>query len=133
MSQATDVVVISQLPPPIHGSTLMTKTFVSTIDSLDLSWSIVDRRFSTSVSDVGRFSLRKVLSALLMPLRLAWVLWRERPRVVVFFVTNRSFSFIVDCVLCVVLRIFRQSTVRYVHSDGYRGLAQKCRIWNGLV
>lgn len=127
------ILVISQLPPPVHGSTVMTGQFLQTLDELGHEWRLVDRRFSTSVADVGVFTMRKVFSAAWMPLRLLAALVRFRPAVVVFFVTNRTFSFLVDWVLSEILRRFRLRRINYVHATGFAPLASRGSVWAWMV
>jgi len=127
------VIAISQLPPPIHGSTMMTRAFLGVLDDLGISWRLVDRRFSSSVAEVGKFSWRKVLSASLMPLRMLFAVLAHRPHAVVFFATNRSFSFIVDWVLSELLRRTVKRRILYLHTVGYEELAAQGAFWNWSV
>lgn len=127
------VAVISQLPPPFHGSTLMTNVFVETLDELKVEWRLVERRFSSRVDEVGRFSFRKLLSALWMPARLIRTMLMFRPSVTVFFVTNRPLSFLVDWLLSEILRVSGQRRVLYIHTVGFVALAQRGSVWRLLV
>jgi glycosyltransferase involved in cell wall biosynthesis len=127
------IVVIGQLPPPIHGQNVMTRTFLQALTDLGHEWSLVDRRFSTSVAEVGAFSLRKVFSGAWMPFRLVATMFRCRPQVVIFFATNRTFSFLVDWGLSELLRFFRARTVFYLHTVGFEALADRGRPWAWLV
>lgn len=129
----TRVIVISQLPPPLHGSTVMTKALLDTFDRLQVDWRLLDRRFSATISDVGRFSLRKLLSAFAMPFRLVLLVLQFRPQGSIFFVTNRPFSFLVDWLLSEVLRPIVKARVVYVHTLGYTALAARGPIWRWLV
>lgn len=131
--QRTDVLVISQLPPPVHGSTLMTQTFLRTLDTLGFSWFLVDRRFSTRVDQVGKFGFGKAFSAVGLWFRLATALSQQKPKVVVFFSTTRTFSFLVDWMLSELLRFSKAKTILYLHTVGYRSLAEQGRVWNFLV
>lgn len=121
----SDLVVISQLPPPVHGSTLMTKALLRTLDTLGIRWRLVDRRFSRTVGEVGRFRVGKVLGGLGLVARLVRALTRRRPRVVIFLATTRTFSFAVDWALSEVLRFFRAPVVLYLHTVGYSALANR--------
>ncbi|EYT62940.1 MULTISPECIES: glycosyltransferase family 4 protein [Curtobacterium] len=120
-----DVVVISQLPPPVHGSTIMTRTFLDAISRSGLRAVLVDRRFSKSVDEIGGTSLKKVLSAFSLLLRLGNALRRNRRAVVVFFTTNRPPSFWVDVIMSAVLQVLRRPYIAYVHTSGYRELADR--------
>jgi glycosyltransferase involved in cell wall biosynthesis len=129
----SDVVVISQLPPPFHGSTVMTQVFLETINGLGFSAHLVDRRFSQTVGAVGKFSLKKVFSSIGLGIRLIWAVGRYRPGSVVFFMTNRTASFIVDFALSEILRIMRVRVVGYIHTQGYEALASRGRLWRFMV
>src|SRR5690606_17277143 len=91
VGRTAGVVVISQLPPPTHGSTLMTKVFLEVLDDLGIEWRLVDRRFSRTVGEVGSFKLRKVGAAAGLVTRLLTRLLRRRPAACIFFVTTRPF------------------------------------------
>ncbi|WP_295835792.1 glycosyltransferase family 4 protein [uncultured Microbacterium sp.] len=127
------VLVISQLPPPLHGSTLMTRTLMQVLRDRGFDVDIVERRFSKAISEVGKFSVRKLFSATIIPVRLALRILRYKPGTVVFFATNRTFSFWVDVVLSGVLRAFRVRTILYLHTRGFADLAARSRLYNIFV
>lgn len=127
------VVVISQVPPPIHGSTIMTQVLLRALAALGHDSILVDRRFSASVDQIGKFTLGKLLSAAYIPLRLLLVLLRNRPDVVVFFATNRTFSFVVDWVLSEVLRWSRVRRINYLHAIGFEAIARRNRVFAWMV
>jgi glycosyltransferase involved in cell wall biosynthesis len=125
--------VISQIPPPVHGSTLMTEVFLDVLSGMGADWRLVDRRFSRSAGEIGRMSIRKIAAAASLVVRLATYLLRDRPRAVVFFTTTRSFSFFIDCVLSELTRLSSVPTVQYVHALGFRQLAARGRLRAHLV
>ena len=131
--QPGDVVVISQLPPPVHGSTLMTRLFLDVLDTQAVPWRLIDRRFSRTIGEVGRFSPRKIVQGIALILRLGGAVARRRPRVVVLFATTRSFSFLVDWMLSELLRAFRVPVILYVHTVGFSALAQRGKSWRCAV
>jgi glycosyltransferase involved in cell wall biosynthesis len=110
----------------------MTKILLEVLTEAGCAPLLVDRRFSRTIDEVGSFSARKIISAPLLALRLVKALLR-RPRLCVFFCTNRPFSFLVDVVLGEILRLFRTPTVNYIHTRGYAALAERGRIWRFLV
>lgn len=126
MAEASaDVVVISQLPPPVHGSTIMTRTFLEVLHRSGLRAVLVDRRFSKSVDEIGGTSLKKILSAFSLLLRLGNALRRNRGAAVVFFTTNRPPSFWVDVMMSATLQVLRRPYIAYVHTSGYQELADR--------
>jgi glycosyltransferase involved in cell wall biosynthesis len=111
----------------------MTKIFLETLDATGHEWRIVNRRFSNSVVEVGVFRLRKVASAVWMPFRLLASLLDFRPSIVVFFITNRTQSFLVDWALSELLRLFRVRRINYIHTVGFTSLAQRSRVLAWMV
>lgn len=125
--------VVSQVPPPFHGSTIVTSIFLDVCEEIDLEVDLVDRRFSRSVGEIGSFSTRKLASVVSIFGRLSWSLISRRPDVVVIFVTNRTFSFLVDFCLVNLARLFRRRVILYPHTDGFRTLASRGGLWRRLV
>lgn len=129
----TRIGVVSQVPPPVHGQTIMTLRFLEALNSLGLRHRLVDRRFSASIDEVGRVSVRKLTSVLGLLVRTLVMLVSFRPTTTVFFVTTRPGSFLVDWLVSEVLRVRRARVVLYVHSVGFTGLAARGGIWRFAV
>lgn len=129
----TRAVVISQVPPPHHGSTIMTVVLLETLASLGFETRLVDRRFSTTIDQVGRTSLSKVFRGVGLLWRLGATLARFRPASAIFFVTNRPASFIVDWAISETLRLTRTEVVAYVHTRGYESLAARNVVFRWMV
>ena len=127
------VLVVSQLPPPVHGSTVMTKMLIDVMGELGHDVVLVDRRFSRDTSEVGRPGVRKGLAAIGLIARLWMALKKEKPPRAVFFCTNRTFSFLVDWILSEVLRRSGTPYINYIHTSGYTQLAARGRVWALLV
>lgn len=127
------VLVLSQVPPPVHGSTVMTKVFLSQLAVMGEKAVFVDKRFSREIGEVGKVSVRKALSALGLFGRLVAARLRSRCRTSVVFLTNRPGSFLVDAVCVFLLRLGGGKVVHYVHTSGFTKLASRSPIWKILV
>ncbi|WP_413248299.1 glycosyltransferase family 4 protein [Sinomonas flava] len=112
---------------------MMTLIFLETLAKAELSHYLVERRFSRTLDDVGRFSFRKLASAVGLLMRVARCQSRYRPAAWVIFITNRPASFIVDWAIIELLTLLRQPLIHYVHTIGFRDLAAKNRILNLMV
>lgn len=112
---------------------MMTRRLLDAIVGQGRSAVLVDRRFSKRVVDVGRPTVGKAFAAIGLVQRLVRSLVVHRPRVVVHFVTNRSGAFAVDVLLAVVLRIAGVRVVHYVHTNGFRALAERGVAWEAAV
>ncbi|MGV1034453.1 MAG: glycosyltransferase family 4 protein [Microbacteriaceae bacterium] len=129
---ARRVLVVSQLPPPVHGSTVMTLRLVEAFGTLGIDVRVVNRRFSISIGEVGQTSLRKItkVPALVRALRRELTV---RPDAVVFFLTNRPGSFLVDVLLMRIMQTSHVPIVAYIHTVGFRDLASRGGLWQRLV
>ncbi|WP_375388152.1 WecB/TagA/CpsF family glycosyltransferase [uncultured Amnibacterium sp.] len=122
------VTVVGQLPPPLHGSAVMTERLISALRENGDTVEIVDRRFSRSVDEVGRAGLRKVLAIPSLVTRFTSAM-RGADRLVLLITTSPA-SFLIDRLL---LALTRRPTVLYIHTIGFQRLAAKGRVWRWLV
>ncbi|WP_307212001.1 glycosyltransferase family 4 protein [Microbacterium testaceum] len=122
--------IYSQLPPPFHGSAVMTSSLYRALQQSGLPVLMLDRRFSRTSSDVGKASLDKVLRVPSLLVR-AWRLPRQSRAI--FFLTNRPGSFLIDLLVLGVFRLKRVNVVHYVHTFGYERLAQRSMLFRHLV
>lgn len=93
---------------------------------------LIDKRFSASIEYVGRFSLRKLLKAPHLWVRVARSN-RTGNSPVVLFLTDRPGSFLVDAVSSLIVRGQRRPLVHYIHTQGFTRLASRGRLWRWLV
>jgi len=127
------VAVVSQVPPPVHGQTVMTLRFLSALERLGRPMRLIDRRFSATVAEIGVPSPRKIVAVVGLLARVVWTSVWFRPDTVVVFVTTRSGSFLVDWAVLEVLRLFGRPVVLYVHSVGFDELRRRGRWWAWCV
>ncbi|MFJ6346474.1 glycosyltransferase family 4 protein [Pseudarthrobacter oxydans] len=131
--RSTPFLVVSQLPPPHHGSTIMTQVLLETFEALGVSTHLVERRFSKTVGDVGKFTSLKVLKSVGLMARIVLAVMRRKPSACVLFITNRPASFLVDWLITETLRFFKCPIINYVHTSGYTALSKKNRLFYVLV
>lgn len=130
---ARPIVVLSQLPPPTHGSTVMTRMLVDVLVSSGESVWLFDKGFSRSLSDIGQLSGRKLLRALGLPLKLALDLLVRKPKIAIVFLNPARSAFLVDWLLTEILRFARVPYVVYLHGRGFAELGQSSRLLALLV
>src|SRR5437867_11741868 len=79
------LLLIVQLPPPVHGVTMMNEAVVrSTSVHSTFDVDVMPLRFAASVADVGRFNVRKVFRTGRVALTLLGKCLRARPRAAYF-------------------------------------------------
>jgi glycosyltransferase involved in cell wall biosynthesis len=127
-----EVFIVSQLPPPAHGSTIMTARLIEVLREIGCETRLLDRRFSTSISEIGRPSPKKVVQAIGLILRLIRALLGGAP-LCIFFLTNRPGSFVVDCLMLGLIRLRGVPIANYIHTNGYQRLAERGPFWSLLV
>jgi len=130
MAKVKNVIVISQLPPPVHGSSIMTQNLVEQLEESGVAVTMVERKFSRSIAEVGRFSIRKVWQAIKLLIDVRGTVRNFPDAPIVFFVTNRSFSLIVDWILSEYLRLARAKIFGYVHTLGWSDGAQQRSLYS---
>jgi glycosyltransferase involved in cell wall biosynthesis len=126
------VLVFSQTPPPVHGSTVMTARLIGLLRDRQVEVELLDRRFSAQAEQVGKGSAVKLLRVPDL-LRRAVSSARRRPDCCIFFTTNRPGSILVDLLVISVLRIFNIPVVHYLHTSGWAPLAKRARYWRGAI
>ena len=125
--------MISQLPPPIHGSTVMTAALIDGLEASNVKTRLLDKRFSRTIAEVGSMSPRKAFQGMALLFRLTAQLAIYRPTHVIFFCTNRPASFVVDWALSELLRIAGSNVINYIHTQGFTDLAARGTVWGQLV
>ncbi|GAB3573145.1 hypothetical protein GCM10027406_01160 [Leifsonia lichenia] len=127
------VAVISQVPPPVHGATLMTERLLVSLAEMGHPVRLIDRRFSRSVAEIGARSARKLFAVIGLVLRTVRTVLCWRPHATVFFATTRPGSFVVDWALSEVLRLSRGRVILYLHSVGFADLEARGGAWRWMV
>jgi glycosyltransferase involved in cell wall biosynthesis len=114
----------------------MTARLLDTLRVLGHPVRFVDKRFSRAVADIGVPSVRKVFALVGLLARTLRMVIGWRPHVTILFATTRPASFVVDWLVSEVLRLSRRSggrIVLYLHSQGFRQLAERGRPWRFMV
>lgn len=120
--------VVGQLPPPIHGSAVMTERLVEALTNSGHSVRVVDKRFSSSVRDVGRIHPRKLLQIPSLIVRM--LATRFSRGQTVYFLTDRPASFLVDLLIS---SLAGRPLIHYLHTSGFTALASRGPLWRFAV
>ncbi|MBP7608582.1 MAG: glycosyltransferase [Steroidobacteraceae bacterium] len=127
------VLVVSQLPPPVHGSTIITGVFLSALTRLGINPVLVDKRFSRELTDIGKLSARKIGRLVSFYWRLARAGMTGGRHICVYFLTVWPSSFFVDYLAIAILRLCGIGVVPYLHGIGYTSLARRGYLWRRMV
>ncbi len=118
------VLVIGQLPPPVHGSNVMTQRFNAALDHLEIPLAMVEKDFSATLDQVGRRNPAKLLKIPGLCQRTLKAVKTRSPRLCVYFISVGLPSLMVDCLILALLRRMNIPYVLYFHGFGYRALGK---------
>ena len=128
------LVIVSQLPPPVHGSSVITKLFLEILERLSVANVFIDRRFSLRIQEVGHFRWRKLLKLIqLFSKTVCAFAKREKPKTLIVFTSATRNAFIIDACICLIALAFRGQVVLYLHTNGFKQLARRYFPFGWLV
>ncbi len=114
------ILVIGQLPPPVHGSNVMAERFMQALAANGYGCEIVEKTFSRSISEMEKISYRKVKMVPDLCRRVLSAVRGQRPDICVYFISVGLQSLLVDCLILWMLRKRNVPYVLYFHGKGYR-------------
>jgi glycosyltransferase involved in cell wall biosynthesis len=114
------ILVIGQLPPPVHGTNVMTRRFMEALAVHGYSSALVDKRFSTSTQEVEKLMPKKILKIPSLFFRLIRAIQIFKPQLCVFFISVGWITLLIDSMLAFILLFRRVPYVLYFHGAGYR-------------
>lgn len=124
----TKILIFGQLPPPYHGSNIMTEIFINSLKKMDCKVFIAEKNFSNTMGEMGKYPLKKFVRALLIIIKLAWTLMTTRAELCFYFISLKPPSIYMDLLFIHLLRIINTKTVLYVHGRGFRKLFRKSAL-----
>jgi glycosyltransferase involved in cell wall biosynthesis len=115
------ILFIGQLPPPLHGASLMNNYVVNSeliksIFTIDL----INLQFARSLSHLKKFSFRKFFKALLYCFTIVKKSLFNKPDLVYFTLVPTGFAFYRDAIYVFLLKLFRNKIVFHLHGKGVR-------------
>jgi len=118
------LLAIMQLPPPVHGVTMMNEAVLASEGVRRLFHvEVLPLRFAASMADLGHVSARKFLLAGTVALRLIAKCTRARPDLAYLTLVPVGFAYYRDLLLVAVLKLYRVPMVFHLHGKGIRSAA----------
>jgi glycosyltransferase involved in cell wall biosynthesis len=122
------VLFIVQLPPPIHGVTMMNQYTVENpgwrarydVKTLPL-------HFGQSLNDIGKITSLKMLHMVGFVFRLCRILITFRPSLVYFTIVPTGKIFYRDALITALIKLFRRRIVFHLHKRGIEEMANGSR------
>jgi len=122
------LLIIGQLPPPHHGSNVMTEIFIKSLKNLGCNITIVEKTFSNRIEDVRKLSILKIFKIPVITSLLIYRLVRNKYDLCFYFLSTKPPSIFVDAFFLFIIRMFRIKYVLYLHAKGLIDLNMKI-VW----
>jgi glycosyltransferase involved in cell wall biosynthesis len=114
------VLVYGQVPPPHHGSNVMTRQFLAAVRKSGYETVLSRKSLSEAVADVNRIRPVKFFRLLATWGRLAGNLRRVRPALAVVIMSSTLVGLAAESVVVALCRLFGVPYVLYLHTDVHR-------------
>jgi len=115
------LLLLVSLPPPMHGSNVINE-YVIRNEMLKRRFDlrILPLRYASSLEDIGRLRLAKLITCCRVVFKLGHLLRRFRPDVVYFVPALTGLGFYRECVLVLILKVFRTRIIYHLHGKGVK-------------
>ena len=132
-SRMARILFMVQLPPPVHGVTMMNKNLInSKILRANFHFDIINLHFIKSIDEISKYSIKKVIKALGYGYEIIKKLIRNKPDLVYFTISPKGYAFFRDSLYVFILKAFRKKIVFHFHGKGIRENAKNNFIIKAL-
>ncbi|MDG4718174.1 MULTISPECIES: glycosyltransferase family 4 protein [Thalassospira] len=115
MSKRSRVIAMVQLPPPMHGAAKMNLHAIAALaKAFDLH--VIEMRFARNLADITRPTIKKLLIALLLAVRLCFALPRSQALYISFAPCGAAYYR--DCLYVLLAKLFRVPAILHLHGRG---------------
>ncbi|MFM8432648.1 MAG: glycosyltransferase family 4 protein [Bacteroidota bacterium] len=123
------VVLLGKVPPPYMGPAIATRILLesSLIDYCRLIH--LDTRAHRSLHDMGRFGIMKSFRTLLIYLRMAGLMLRHRPDLVIVPVSQSVTGFLKDAFYVLIARAFGRKVILHLRGSDFRNRYEHAGNW----
>lgn len=115
MTNRPKIIAMVQLPPPMHGAAQMNRIAIDAL-AKDFDLHVIEMRFARTLSEVNRFSLRKIGLAVCLLLRLIRALPRAKALYICF--SPNGFAYYRDCLYVLLAKLLRVPAILHLHGRG---------------
>ncbi len=123
------VLVVGQLPPPVHGANIMAEIFIHALQCLGHEVVLVSKTFSQTIAEVEKVNLKKFLRIFGIAHRLQQAAACHTIDLCFYFITMQLRAFLVDALYLLMLRRFGVPYILYCHGQGLRQLGTTGPSW----
>lgn len=113
------IIVVGQIPPPTHGSNVMTQFFLHALDTLKINYKFINKQFSLTSSEVEKFHPIKIIRFIKVFLSVLKAMLSYRPQILLYFIATKKRSLIPDMIILFFSKLFGIHNVLYIHGVGH--------------
>ncbi|WP_158605184.1 glycosyltransferase [Hanamia caeni] len=119
------ILCIVQLPPPIHGASLMNSYLIKS-DLINNNFNVqsVNLQFASSSKDLEKFSLQKIFKAFHYAVAIFKKCTTFKPDLVYFTLSPSGFAFYRDVIYVLILKICNCNILYHLHGKGIKKAAE---------
>jgi len=133
MTMPLKLLIVGQLPPPYHGSNVMTKIFMVSLQKMGFEVSIAEKTFSMRLDEVERYSIKKLMRALVVTINLVRIFVSARTDLCFYFISIKPPTIYLDIMFLLLLRLKRMNIVLYIHGKGFRKFCKSSLLMRRLL
>jgi len=117
-----NILIFGQVPPPYHGTNVMTKVFIDAIDELGYKYRVKNKSFSLMIEEIGGYSIKKIKRVLSVYLGFIKAIRDHEPDVVIIFFPKSIMGIMSNIIPMLTCQIFRVPIILRMGATGYKKL-----------
>ena len=119
------VLLLMQLPPPVHGVSMMNQEVWKILNrNPSFDTTLIPLMFANKISNVGVFSIVKVIKTVEIACQLIWYLIKKKPNLIYFTLSPIGFAFYRDAIFVFIVKLFRKKIIFHLHGKGIKTNSQ---------
>jgi len=129
MQKKPKILFLVQLPPPIHGVTMMNDITVNSLKLKEVfEAKVLPMNYTTEIKGIGKFSWKKLFSFVINYFKIIRSVIKIKPDLIYFTLTPTGLSFYRDLLIVGLLKLFRSKIIYHLHGKGIKGKTENSKI-----
>jgi glycosyltransferase involved in cell wall biosynthesis len=124
--QKNKILLIVQLPPPVHGASVMNNYLVSSEKLKNkFNLEIINLQFIRKIEEITRFSLRKIYKSIYYSFEIIRKISVHKPDLVYFTLSLSGYALYRDAFYVFLIKLLRKKIVFHLHGKGIKSEMKK--------
>jgi glycosyltransferase involved in cell wall biosynthesis len=116
-SKLKSILFIVQLPPPVHGASIMNNYVInSEVIKNNFNIDVINFQFVKSIKEISKFSFLKIFKAIGYGIKIIEKVFRNRPVLVYFTLSLTGYAFYRDVLYVLLLKLLTKRIVFHLHT-----------------